>query len=66
MLKVAIYAGSFDPITNGHLDIVKRSTSLFDEVIIVIAQSASKKPLIPVETRVKILHQMDNGELDIP
>ncbi len=45
MQKRAIYPGTFDPITNGHIDIVTRATQMFDHVILAIAASPSKKPM---------------------
>ena len=52
----AIYPGSFDPITLGHLDLIKRSSMVFDEVIVCILNNASKKcPLFSIEARVKML-----------
>lgn len=51
--KKAIYSGTFDPITNGHLDIIKRAANIFDEVIIAVAKSERKKPMFSHEQRVK-------------
>jgi pantetheine-phosphate adenylyltransferase len=53
--KSALYAGSFDPFTNGHYDIVKRGLTLFDEITIVIAVSPSKKSLISKDDRKRLL-----------
>ncbi|QDF29255.1 pantetheine-phosphate adenylyltransferase [Halarcobacter anaerophilus] len=50
--KKAIYSGTFDPITNGHMDIVCRATNIFDEVIIAVAKSELKKPMFSHEQRV--------------
>ncbi|MEX0798743.1 MAG: pantetheine-phosphate adenylyltransferase [Bacteriovoracaceae bacterium] len=55
MKRTALYAGSFDPFTNGHLDIVNRALSIFDEIYIVIAVSPSKKPFTSKEVRKKLL-----------
>ncbi len=49
MGKVAIYPGTFDPITNGHVDLIKRSLTLFDKVIVAVAPSPKKKPLFSAE-----------------
>ena len=57
MQKRAIYPGTFDPITNGHLDIVTRATSMFDHVILAIAASPSKKPMFTLEERVELAQQ---------
>ena len=43
--KIAIYPGTFDPITNGHVDIIKRARAIFDKVYVAIAQSETKKPM---------------------
>jgi pantetheine-phosphate adenylyltransferase len=58
MTKKAVYAGTFDPFTNGHEDILKRSLFLFDEVILLIAVSPSKKPLFTTEERLKMLREL--------
>jgi pantetheine-phosphate adenylyltransferase len=54
MGKVAIYPGSFDPLTYGHIDIVERALEIFDTVILAIAHDAEKKPLFTVEERVEM------------
>jgi len=54
MLKTAIYPGTFDPITFGHLDILKRAASIFDQVIVGIAMRSSKTPLFTLEERLEI------------
>lgn len=51
----AIYAGSFDPVTLGHLDIIKRSSEIFDEVIVGVLNNSAKSPLFSAEERVKML-----------
>lgn len=58
----ALYAGSFDPFTNGHLDIVKRSLGIFKELTILIAISPSKKPLIPQEDRIDMIQALFKDE----
>jgi pantetheine-phosphate adenylyltransferase len=55
MNTIAVYPGSFDPITNGHLDIVARATAVFDTVIIGVLANPRKTPLLPVETRIEII-----------
>ncbi len=50
-MRLAIYPGTFDPVTNGHLDIVKRGLMIFDELIIAVSHSAKKKPLFSLEER---------------
>jgi|TARA_B100000959_G_scaffold216367_1_gene227998 pantetheine-phosphate adenylyltransferase len=51
----AIYAGSFDPITNGHIDIAKRATKLFDKIIIAVAEKKSEKTLLDIDERVLLI-----------
>ena len=53
--KRAIYPGTFDPITNGHLDIIKRAIEIFDEVIVAVAKSSSKNPMFSLEQRVEMV-----------
>lgn len=57
-MKKAIYPGTFDPITNGHVDIVERSLAVFDEVILVVAASARKAPLTTVPERVQLIKKV--------
>lgn len=54
----ALYAGTFDPFTNGHLDIVQRALKIFDELIIVVAVSPTKAPLMTSDQRVKVLKKL--------
>jgi pantetheine-phosphate adenylyltransferase len=54
-VRRAIYPGSFDPLTYGHLDIIQRSTKLFDNVIIAIVGNPGKSPLLPVEVRTELI-----------
>ena len=54
-MKVAIYPGTFDPITNGHLDIIERATQLFDKVIVTVAVNSSKTPMFTGEERVEMI-----------
>lgn len=51
--KKAIYSGTFDPITNGHMDIIRRAANIFDEVIIAVAKSERKKPMFTHKQRVE-------------
>lgn len=60
--KSALYAGSFDPFTNGHLDIVKRALKIFEELTIVIAVSPSKKSLISKDKRQSLLEDIFKDE----
>src|SRR6266699_2937535 len=56
-MRTAIYPGSFDPLTNGHLDVIQRATKLFDRVIVAVARSESKQPLFTLEERVDLVAQ---------
>ncbi len=51
----AIYPGTFDPITNGHLDIIRRACHMFDEIIVAVAESHSKKPMFSLEQRIEMI-----------
>jgi pantetheine-phosphate adenylyltransferase len=53
--RKAIYPGTFDPITNGHLDIIKRACHMFDEIIVAVADSEAKKPMFTLEQRVQMV-----------
>lgn len=63
----AIYPGSFDPITNGHTDLVERAARLFDRIIVAVAANPKKKPLLPLDERVELAKQalvgIDNVEV---
>ncbi|MFT4771191.1 MAG: pantetheine-phosphate adenylyltransferase [Cryomorphaceae bacterium] len=65
MDKIAIFPGSFDPITKGHADIIKRSLPLFDKVIVAIGVNANKKYLFPLEDRMKWIRQTFKSEESI-
>lgn len=56
-MKKVIYPGTFDPVTYGHIDIVKRAVDLFDEVVVTVAINPSKKPLFTTEERVHMLRE---------
>ncbi len=61
MAKVAIYPGSFDPITNGHLDIIKRALKIFDEVIVAVGENPDKKYLLSQKERVDLIKEATKG-----
>lgn len=66
---IAIYPGSFDPVTNGHLDLIRRGASLFDRLIIAVTHNHEKDALFPVKERVAMLetvtYDMDNVEVQV-
>ena len=66
-MKIAIYPGSFDPITFGHIDIVERACALFDKVILGVAESESKKPLFDVAERIELIESIfkDNPKIEV-
>jgi len=61
MKKRAIYPGTFDPITNGHLDLIKRAVRIFNEVIIAVAPSHKKKPLFTLQERLNMINLAVTG-----
>jgi len=64
-MKRAIYPGSFDPVTNGHLDVIERASKLFDEVIVAIADNVEKQPLFPLEERLELLRSSLDGRSNV-
>ncbi len=68
MKKIGVYPGSFDPITNGHVDVIERAAALFDEVMVVIALNAKKSPLFTEKERFEMaelsLKHLDNVFVD--
>jgi pantetheine-phosphate adenylyltransferase len=65
LMKRAIYPGSFDPVTNGHLDVIERGRKLFDEVIVAVAHNDEKQALFSLEERLHFLEQ-SIGKIDSP
>ena len=65
--NIAVYPGTFDPITNGHTDLIERGARLFDKVVVAVAYSPSKRPALPLEMRIdlarRILAHLDNVEV---
>jgi len=57
-MNIVVYPGTFDPITNGHTNLVERASKLFDKIIIAVASSPKKKPMFPLETRVSMAQQV--------
>ena len=64
-MKKALYPGTFDPITLGHIDIISRAVHLFDEVTIAIATSETKTPLFPLEERIRQIELIFQGNKNI-
>jgi pantetheine-phosphate adenylyltransferase len=54
-MRIALYPGSFDPVTNGHLDVLARALAVFDQVVVAVLANPRKTPLLPTETRVVVL-----------
>ncbi len=67
-MRIAIYPGSFDPITNGHLDIIQRASRLYDKVVVGVLRNGGKNPVFDPEERVSMIREvtadMDNVEVD--
>jgi pantetheine-phosphate adenylyltransferase len=67
--SVALYPGSFDPVTNGHLDLIERGEKMFDHLIVAVLKNAEKEPLFSVPERVEMLRevtkQWDSVEVDV-
>jgi len=67
MKRNAMYPGTFDPITNGHSDLVRRAASIFNRVVVAIAANPNKAPMFPLEARVdmarRVLHDLPNVEV---
>ena len=62
-MKIGVYPGTFDPITNGHIDIIRRSLQIFDKVIVAVAPNPKKKPLFDIQERVEMIQESTR---DIP
>jgi len=66
-MNIVVYPGTFDPITNGHTDLVERASKMFDKIILAVAESPKKSPLLPLKQRVELAQQcldhLDNIEV---
>lgn len=63
--RIAVYPGTFDPITNGHIDLVNRAAPLFETVVVGVAQSPSKGPSLPLERRVALAREALGGHANV-
>jgi len=67
-MSIAVYPGSFDPITNGHIDLIERATRIFDKLIVAVAENPGKSPLFTIEERIvmvkKTTEQFENVIVD--
>ena len=61
-MSVAVYPGSFDPITNGHLDVIRRASGAFERVIVAVLANPRKKPLLAVDQRIEIIRRALAGD----
>ncbi|MEE0945139.1 MAG: pantetheine-phosphate adenylyltransferase [Clostridia bacterium] len=68
-MRIAVYPGSFDPITNGHLDIIKRAAKVYDKVVVGVLDNINKKPLFTITERKhmidRVISDLDNVECDV-
>ena len=64
-MKVGVYPGSFDPITNGHLDLIKRASRVFDEVVVVVMVNPEKKGFFEIDERVKIIGEVTKQYINV-
>lgn len=65
MLRRAFYAGTFDPITNGHIDLVERAANMFDELVVAVAANPAKEPLFDLDERVSLVREVTANVVDI-
>ena len=63
--RIAVFAGSFDPLTNGHADVIQRSAPLFDRLIVAVLVNASKQPLFSAEERVAMIRRVVGDRADV-
>lgn len=60
-MSIAIYPGSFDPITNGHLDVIKRGTRVFDQIVVAVADNPGKQALFTKDERIEMIREVTKG-----
>lgn len=63
--RIAVYPGSFDPFTNGHLSLVRRGLEVFDRVIVAVARDSGKKPMFSLDERVEMIRDVFRGQLRV-
>jgi pantetheine-phosphate adenylyltransferase len=61
-MRTAVYPGSFDPITNGHVDVIRRASAVFDRVVVAVLANPRKTPLLPVDERIALIRAALSGE----
>lgn len=66
-MRIVVYPGSFDPLTNGHLDVIQRAARLFDKVIVAVASNEAKQPVFTLEERVKLVQEavLDQPKVEV-
>ena len=63
--RIAVYPGSFDPFTNGHLSLVRRGLEIFDRIIVAVARDSGKSPLFSLDERVEMIREVFRGQLRV-
>ena len=61
-MRLAVYPGSFDPMTNGHVDVIRRASAVFDRLVVAVLANPRKTPLLPVDTRIGIIRTVLEAE----
>lgn len=67
MYKKAIYPGTFDPVTNGHIDLIQRAAKIFPQLVVAVASNSAKSPFLPLHTRIALLEEalIDTPEVQV-